>query len=150
MEGVIQGEQTIGYGVFGSYAHVRARRVPDLGVVMPSDYTLILSRVAFVTAKARRPNAARLFLDYLLSQRGQTIIAGRADLYAMRHDVSGEMTSQGLAALLAPLLLVFYQSFLTAPFFAPNARLGLDAYAFVFNDPDFWSAFGTTLLLAPA
>ena len=42
-------------------------------------------------------------------------------------------------AVLAPLSLVFYQSFLTAPFFAPNAQLSLDAYAFVFSDPDFWS-----------
>ena len=56
----------------------------------------------------------------------------------------------GLTALavLAPLSLVFYQSFLTAPFFQPTAQLSLDAYSFVFGDPEFWSAFGTTLLLA--
>ena len=51
-------------------------------------------------------------------------------------------------AVLAPLSLVFYQSFLTAPFFAPNAQLSLDAYAFVFADPEFWVAFGTTLMVA--
>jgi iron(III) transport system permease protein len=51
-------------------------------------------------------------------------------------------------AVLAPLSLVFYQSFLTAPFFAANARLSFGAYAFVFSDPEFWSAFGTTLLVA--
>ena len=50
--------------------------------------------------------------------------------------------------MLAPLSLVFYQSFLTGPFFQPTAQLSLDAYSFVFGDPDFWSAFGTTLLLA--
>src|SRR5213078_3156670 len=56
----------------------------------------------------------------------------------------------GLTALavLAPLSLVFYQSFLTAPFFQPAARLTLNAYAFVLADPEFWTAFGTTLLLA--
>jgi iron(III) transport system permease protein len=55
----------------------------------------------------------------------------------------------GLTALavLAPLSLVFYQSFLTAPFFQPAARLTLGAYAFVLADPEFWTAFGTTLLL---
>jgi iron(III) transport system substrate-binding protein len=100
MEGVIQGEQTIGYGVFGSYALARAKRVPNLGVILPSDYALIVSRVALITAKARRPNAAKLFLDYLLSQRGQNIIANRADLYAMRHDVSGETTARGVAELI--------------------------------------------------
>ena len=56
----------------------------------------------------------------------------------------------GLTALavLAPLSLVFYQSFLTAPFFQPAARLTLSAYAFVFADPEFWTAFVTTVLLA--
>jgi iron(III) transport system permease protein len=50
-------------------------------------------------------------------------------------------------AVLAPLSLVLYQSFLTAPFYAPSARLGLDAYRFVFADEDFGVAFGTSLLL---
>jgi iron(III) transport system permease protein len=56
----------------------------------------------------------------------------------------------GLTALavLAPLSLVFYQSFLTAPFFQPDAKLSLAAYSFVFADSDFWQAFGTTLLIA--
>jgi len=51
------------------------------------------------------------------------------------------------AAVLAPLSLVFYQSFLTAPFFVPTARLSLNAYAFVFADSDFWAAFSTTLMV---
>jgi iron(III) transport system substrate-binding protein len=97
MEGVIQGEQTIGYGVFGSYARPRAERVPELGIVIPRDYALIMSRVAVISAKARRPNAAKLFLDYLLSRRGQTVIAGRADLYALRDDVAGPTTARGVA-----------------------------------------------------
>jgi iron(III) transport system substrate-binding protein len=100
MEGVIQGEQTIGYGVFGSYAQARAKRVPDLGIVLPRDYALIMSRVAVISAKAKRPNAAKLFLDYLLSQRGQSIIAGRAELYALRDDVAGPTTAQGVAELI--------------------------------------------------
>jgi iron(III) transport system permease protein len=55
----------------------------------------------------------------------------------------------GLTALavLAPLSLVFYQSFLTAPFFQSTAQLSVEAYKFVFADEDFWSAFATTLML---
>ena len=52
------------------------------------------------------------------------------------------------AVVLAPLSLVFYQSFLDAPFFQPAARGSLYAYRFVFADDDFWVAFGTALLLA--
>ena len=51
-------------------------------------------------------------------------------------------------AVVAPLSLVIYQSFLTAPFFDPSARFGFLAYSFVFNDPDFSKAFWTTLIVA--
>jgi iron(III) transport system permease protein len=52
------------------------------------------------------------------------------------------------AAVLAPLSLIFYQSFLTAPFFDARKTAGLDAYAFIFADPDFWRAFANSFMLA--
>jgi iron(III) transport system permease protein len=51
-------------------------------------------------------------------------------------------------AVLAPLSLVLYQSFLSAPFSDLNARLGLQPYQFVFADAQFRAALGATLLLA--
>ena len=50
--------------------------------------------------------------------------------------------------VVAPLSLVIYQSFLTAPFFDPSAKVGLLAYSFVLADPDFWQAFWTTIVIA--
>jgi iron(III) transport system permease protein len=50
-------------------------------------------------------------------------------------------------AVLAPLSLVFYQSFLDEPFFNPAAKLGLDAYEFVLTQDDFWTAFFTTIAI---
>ncbi|MBS0369864.1 MAG: iron ABC transporter permease [Proteobacteria bacterium] len=47
-----------------------------------------------------------------------------------------------------PLGLVFYQSVLSGPFFMPAARLSLEAFAFIFDDPDFWSATKNTLIIA--
>ena len=44
------------------------------------------------------------------------------------------------AAVLAPLALILYQSFLTAPFFDARKTVGLGAYEFIFADPDFWKA----------
>jgi iron(III) transport system permease protein len=52
------------------------------------------------------------------------------------------------AAVLTPLAIVVYQSFLDAPFFQPSARLSLSAYRFVLADGDFHRAFRTTLLVA--
>jgi iron(III) transport system permease protein len=51
-------------------------------------------------------------------------------------------------AVFVPLILIFYQSFLTAPFFMPNKELGFDAFRFIFDDPDFWMAFKNGMILA--
>lgn len=51
-------------------------------------------------------------------------------------------------AIFMPLCLIFYQSFLSAPFFMPDAVAGLDAYRFIVDDPDFGMAFKNGLLLA--
>jgi iron(III) transport system permease protein len=51
-------------------------------------------------------------------------------------------------AIFLPLSLIFYQSFLTAPFFMPDKELGLDAFRFIFEDADFWLAFKNGMLLA--
>ncbi|SEN32802.1 iron(III) transport system permease protein [Duganella sp. CF517] len=51
-------------------------------------------------------------------------------------------------AIFLPLFLIFYQSFLSAPFFMPVKELGLDAYRFIFDDPDFTTAFKNAFILA--
>jgi iron(III) transport system substrate-binding protein len=100
MERVTSGEHTIGYGIFGSYALARAKKDQNLGIVLPKDYTLIMSRVAFISGKAKNPNAGKLFLDYILSKRGQTIVANQAELYSLRTDVDGEATAKRVTELL--------------------------------------------------
>ena len=47
-----------------------------------------------------------------------------------------------------PLGFIFWQSFLNAPFFNPEHRVGLAAYAFIFEDADFWTAFLNSILIA--
>jgi len=98
MERITSGEHLLGYGVFGSYALSRSKKDPNLGVVLPTDYSLIASRVAFLSDKAKNPNAGKLFLDYLLSKRGQGIIANQAELYSLRSDVEGEATVEKVKA----------------------------------------------------
>jgi iron(III) transport system substrate-binding protein len=96
LERISSGENLIGYNVLGSYALVRAKTDPSLGVVLPKDYTLILSRVQFINKNAKNANAAKLWMDYLLSHRGQTVIADESKLFAIRADVKGETTSAEL------------------------------------------------------
>jgi iron(III) transport system substrate-binding protein len=100
LERVTSGEHTIAYGIFGSYALKRSKKDPNLGIVMPKDYTLVTSRVAFISTKAKHPNAAKLFLDYLLSKRAQEIVANKALLYSLRSDVDGEATLKHVSELI--------------------------------------------------
>ncbi|EGF32129.1 ABC-type Fe3+ transport system, periplasmic component [Oxalobacteraceae bacterium IMCC9480] len=96
LERISSGENLLGYNMLGSYALVRAKTDPSIGVVLPKDYTLILSRVQFINKAAKNINAAKLWTDYLLSQRGQTVVANGAKLFAIRADVTGETTSADL------------------------------------------------------
>jgi iron(III) transport system substrate-binding protein len=100
MERVTSGEHLIAYGIFGSYALTRAKKDPNLGIVLPNDYTMVTSRVAFIAKQAKNPNAGKLFLDYLLSKRGQDIVANKADLYSLRSDVEGEATLKQVTKLI--------------------------------------------------
>jgi len=85
MERISSGEQMIGTNVFLSYAHTRPRKDPSIAYEVPKDYALVLSSVAFVSKTARNPNAAKLFLDYLLSKRGQTTLATASEPPWPRH-----------------------------------------------------------------
>jgi iron(III) transport system substrate-binding protein len=96
LRSVASGEDLLAYNVLGSYALAEARKRTSLGYVFPKDYTLVMSRIAFINRNAKNPNAAKLWLDYLLSQRGQTVIANRAQLYSIRTDVEGEATASSL------------------------------------------------------
>ena len=67
---------------------------------------------------------------------------GNANLY--RRIVIGLLA----VAVLAPVGLIIYQSFLTAAFFSPRAKFGFDAYQYVFTDKNFYKALGTTAIFA--
>lgn len=97
LESVASGQSVLAYNLLGSYAHAKARHDPSVGVVYPNDYTLVVSRVAFINRRAAHPNAARLWLDYLLSRRGQTVLANQAELFTLRDDIEGDANAAGLA-----------------------------------------------------
>jgi iron(III) transport system substrate-binding protein len=122
---IASGKDYLGYNLIGSYALTRARRDSSIGVVMPTDYTLVMSRIALISKTAAHPNAARLWLDYLLSRRGQTVLSTRSELFSIRSDVAGEFTAATLrgklgttlkAIAVGPALLVFLDSAKQAEF----------------------------------
>jgi len=104
---VAAGTQAIAYNVIGSYALEQAKRNPRLGVVLPTDYTIVTSRIAFIARDARAPASARLFLDFLLSRRGQSLLAARS-LWPVRTDVPARRlpAAQARPIRVGPQLLV--------------------------------------------
>lgn len=92
---VNDGRMVFAYNINRSFAVNYAADHKDVAVVMPSDYRLSVSRVAFIPRNASHPAAARLFLDFLLSREGQALI-GRIGAGPVRRDVGGTTTEPGL------------------------------------------------------
>jgi iron(III) transport system substrate-binding protein len=78
LDRISSGEHLIAYNMIGSYAIERAKEDASIGIVFPADYITLMSRIAFIPVAARHPEPARLFLDYLLSERGQKFLLARS------------------------------------------------------------------------
>jgi iron(III) transport system substrate-binding protein len=90
------GTDLVAYNALGTYARAEAIRNPAVAFTHMNDYTLVVTRVMLIGKKAANPNAARLWVDYLLSKRGQGMLADRALLFSLREDVEG--ANSGAAA----------------------------------------------------
>lgn len=101
------GRLKLGYNVLGSYAADQALRLPDLGLVLPRDYVVVVSRVALVPKAAASPDLGEAFLDFLLSREGQTVLAERLRLPAISLEVAGKDSAaamqEALGARLRPV-----------------------------------------------
>ncbi len=84
LDEVAAGRVPIAFNVIGSYAAARQRAGARIQIVQPVDYTFALMRVAIIPRTARNPAAARLLLDFLLSEEGQTILARDCGLPAIQ------------------------------------------------------------------
>lgn len=87
VETVASGESVFGYNLTCSVPAFHAQKNPNIGIVYPSDFTNVVGRVALIPNKARHQNAAKLFLDFLLSKDGQTLMAATPGLYPVHKDV---------------------------------------------------------------
>lgn len=47
---------------------------PDIGVFIPKDYAYLFPNMMFITKHARNPYAAKLFLEFVLSDEGQKLL----------------------------------------------------------------------------
>lgn len=109
---VADGRAFIGYNVLGSYAQSRAENDPRIGVILPTDYTLVLARAGYIPREARDATAARAFLELALSPQGRAILDGETRLLTPLSgpEALARLSDDGAPALrpipLSPALLV--------------------------------------------
>lgn len=104
LERVADGRFVLGYNILGSYAADWASRDPDVGIVLPRDYTVVMSRIGLVPAAARAPDLGRKYLEYFMSAEGQAVMARELQIAAVNPDVSGENTANTMQANLGAQL----------------------------------------------
>jgi iron(III) transport system substrate-binding protein len=86
LERIQSGRLVAGYNLLGSYARAQPGIEKSLALVYPRDHTLVLSRTAIIARNAPHPELAHDFLEYLLSPRGQRVLASRSSLPPIRGD----------------------------------------------------------------
>lgn len=89
LDRVASGGIAFAYNVPAQEAFRRAKSDPNLGAFYAADYTLSQPHTILITRGAPHANAARLWIDYILSARGQALIAEGTGLFPVRGDVAG-------------------------------------------------------------
>lgn len=75
-----RGDITLAYNLLESYTRHRIDQGAPLAIIYPQDYTLMLSRSAVIPKQAPRADLGALLLDYLLSARGQEMVARQSGM----------------------------------------------------------------------
>ena len=96
VERVADGRFVFGYNILGSYAAEAAARNPDLGIILPEDFTIVTSRIGLVPSAARNPDLGRKYLEFFMSEEGQTIMARQLQIAALNPDVTGDNTANAM------------------------------------------------------
>jgi ABC-type Fe3+ transport system substrate-binding protein len=117
IDGVASGKYLLAYNMLGSYALARAADDPRIGVIAPSDYTLLLSRAALIPYAARSSEHAGAFIDFALSARGRGLLADASLIVAF-----DERSEDDIAVIRAS------SSILRPIEFSPALLVGLDRH----------------------
>ncbi|MCV6576626.1 MAG: ABC transporter substrate-binding protein [Cohaesibacter sp.] len=98
LQRVADGQFALGYNILGSYAASWTENHPDLGIILPSDYTVVMSRIALVPRDARNPDLGSRFLAFLMSKDGQSILADKVRIPVLHPEIRGESTAHHMAS----------------------------------------------------
>ncbi|RUM55330.1 MAG: ABC transporter substrate-binding protein [Marinomonas sp.] len=89
LQALLRGEIFIAYNVLGAYAFEWSQAYPWIKTVMPTDYTSAVMRTAFIFREAKNLQQAQGFIDFLLSDDGQTVLAQASSLIPLSENAMG-------------------------------------------------------------
>ncbi|WP_227369700.1 ABC transporter substrate-binding protein [Halomonas sp. M20] len=104
LKGLASGRYLIGYNLLGSYAQDFVQTHPELEIVVPDDYALIMQRLVFLSRSANNREQGQRFLDYLLSEAGQRVIGEQTPLGAVHPAFEGPGSAAALRERLGEAL----------------------------------------------
>lgn len=104
LERIADGRFVLGYNILGSYAADWAAKHRDVGIVLPKDYTVVMSRIGLVPQAAASPELGRRYLSFFMSKEGQTIMARKLQIAAVSPEVAGDNTARHMQAMLGTQL----------------------------------------------
>ena len=81
---ILTGQDVIAFGGNPSRVHQSNQKGAKLKILYPEEGFTFLPQMTFVMAKAPHPNAAKLWLDFILSETGQKILADKEALISAR------------------------------------------------------------------
>lgn len=97
LERVGDGRLALGYNILGSYAQSGSLNNPNIGIILPQDYTVVMSRMALVPYHAQNPAMGSRFLRFLMSETGQQIMAEELKLPAVHPAIQSTNTATGFS-----------------------------------------------------
>jgi iron(III) transport system substrate-binding protein len=136
LDRINSGDLVAGYNLLGSYARTYPGSDRNFLLVYPRDHTLVVSRTVVISKNAPNPGLAHRFLDYLLSMRGQRVMAAECGLPPIRQELDGVYERLGVnesqigvlrPISLGPGLLVYLDQ--------QKRRQMLDAWRAILDEP---------------
>lgn len=104
IEGVAEGRYLVAYNVLGSY--IASAERPEVGMILPEDYTLVLSRAYMIPKNARQKSTATALLEFLLTAEAQALLSQVGLVSTMDTAETGLTPSDRRTIALSPALLV--------------------------------------------
>ncbi|NLQ17999.1 ABC transporter substrate-binding protein [Marinomonas sp. M1K-6] len=80
LNALLKGQIFIAYNLVGAYSYQWSQQYPWIKTIMPTDYTSVIMRTAFIARDTQQPKLAQRFIDLLLSPQGQQLLANQSGI----------------------------------------------------------------------